>query len=218
MSTNQITRNCIGYRINSCNFYLNHRYSEDLDFFINGDPRYVEYIDTINKGIRKEFSINNQLSLFAEDFTRLVIGENEHTLKVEFVNDVNYYPGQPLTYRYGLIDSPLNILANKITAVISRDEPKDVYDIIHLAMSYSFIWEDIFYHAKEKSVINEIDVSQRLHTFPIDYFETVKWLRVDNPISEYKNLLKIIADDFLFGQQNSIGISKIGIEKAQPLL
>ena len=166
----------------------------------------------------KKFLINNQLSLFAEDFTRFFIVEKEVTLKVEFVNDVNYYPGQPLPFRFGLIDKPINILANKITAIISRDEPKDVFDIIHLSMNYSFNWQDIFFHAKEKSIINEIDVGQRLHSFPIGFLETVKWLRASIDLVYYKKMLEIIADDFLFGKENSLGISRIGIEQAQPQL
>ena len=81
---------------------------------------------------------------------------------IEFVNDVKYYPGNPSVYQFGLIDTPQNILANKLTAIVGRDEPKDVFDIIHIALNYSFNWNDIFKHAKEKTVINEIDIEERL--------------------------------------------------------
>ena len=30
-------------------FYLNHRFSEDLDFFVNQDKNYKQYINTIYK-------------------------------------------------------------------------------------------------------------------------------------------------------------------------
>jgi hypothetical protein len=35
-------------------------------------------------------------------------------------------------------DTPVNILSNKLTAIVSRDEPKDIFDIIHLSLNYSF--------------------------------------------------------------------------------
>ena len=52
-------------------FYLNHRYSEDLDFFINADPQYPDYIALLIREITTPFTINIQQSLFAGDFTRL---------------------------------------------------------------------------------------------------------------------------------------------------
>ena len=51
-------------------------------------------------------------------------------------------------------DTPVNILSNKLTAIVGRDEPKDIFDIIHLSLNYSFNWLDIFEHAKQKAVIN----------------------------------------------------------------
>jgi predicted nucleotidyltransferase component of viral defense system len=33
-------------------FYLNHRYSEDLDFFVNADPLYQGYIGELKKKSR----------------------------------------------------------------------------------------------------------------------------------------------------------------------
>lgn len=90
-------------------FYLNHRFSEDLDFFINADPQYHHYISELKKKIEARFTVNLQQSLFADDFTRFFITENDVFLKIELVNDIDYYVGQPKNYTFGLIDSPLNI-------------------------------------------------------------------------------------------------------------
>lgn len=198
-------------------FYLNHRFSEDLDFFTNADPGYADYITILKNKIGERFALNIQESLFTSDFTRFYIVDNGLALKIELVNNVAYYPGNPLVYKFGLIDQPHSILSNKLTAIAGRDEPKDIFDIIHLSLNYSFNWQDIFYQAKQKSVINEIDVEQRLNSFPVEWLAHVNWLVTPADSVLIKRSLQQIADDFLLGKDNSLGVNKIPIEAAKPL-
>ncbi|MFA5330631.1 MAG: nucleotidyl transferase AbiEii/AbiGii toxin family protein [Prolixibacteraceae bacterium] len=198
-------------------FYLNHRLSEDLDFFINADSQYSHYIAELKNKITSRFTVNIQQSLFSEDFTRFFITDEDIFLKIELVNDVDYYPGKPAAYKYGKIDTPLNILSNKLTAIVGRDEPKDIFDIIHLSLNYSFNWPDIFEHAKQKAVINELDIEQRLVSFPLEWLDNVNWLNTPLNLETTHTILGQIADDFLLGKPNSLGINRIPIEMAKPV-
>ena len=198
-------------------FYLNHRLSEDLDFFLNNDPLYPRYVEEIKNKITTHFSVDIEASLFADDYTRFFILEEGIGLKVELINDVAYYAGTLNVYRYGKVDTPLNILSNKLTSIIGRDEPKDAFDILHIASSYSFNWQDIFHHAKQKVVINELDVEQRLVSFPVEWLQNVNWRITPPDIEALRNTIRQIADDFLLGRANSLGEGKILIEKALPL-
>ena len=198
-------------------FYLNHRFSEDLDFFTNANPQYLRYMAEVKKRISSQFEINTQQSLFSEDFTRLFIIKDDISLKIEFVNDVVYYPGNPEVYRYGNIDTPLNILSNKLSAIVGRDEPKDIFDIIHLSLNYSFNWMHIFEHTKQKALINEIDVAQRIDIFPVEWLENVNWIITPPDFELYRKCLQQITDDFLLGKTNSLGKNKMAIENAKPL-
>jgi hypothetical protein len=197
-------------------FYLNHRFSDDLDFFANADSQYTNSIAKLNSKIKGQFEVDIQQSLFADDFTRFFIAEDDLFLKIELINDVEYYAGKPAAYKYGFIDTPLNILSNKLTALVGRDEPKDIFDIIHISTSYSFNWMDVFYHAKQKAVINELDVEQRLALFPIEWLENVNWLTTPINLEEYRIALNRIADDFLIGNANSLGENQPPIENAKP--
>lgn len=199
-------------------FYLNHRFSDDLDFFTNANTQYAKYIAELNRKIKGAFELNLQQSLFADDFTRFFITEDDVFLKIELINDIEYYAGKPLAYKYGFIDTPLNILSNKLTALVGRDEPKDIFDIIHLSTSYSFSWRDVFFHAKQKAVINELDVERRLASFQIEWLENVNWLSVPIDSERYKLLLNKIADDFLLGKANSLGENQQPLENAKPIL
>lgn len=120
-----------------------------------------------------------------------------------------------MVYKYGYLDSPLNILANKITAVCGRDEPKDVFDILSLAVKYSFNWKEVFFHCKQKAVVNEIDVVQRLYEFPPELLSTIKYIGEPIDSSTSLNMIQQIADDFMLGGDNSLGYGKGDIGSAK---
>lgn len=197
-------------------YYLNHRYSEDLDFFTNDNPDYPDLIRKIRDSLTKHFDVDIRNALFTDDFTRLFITDNQQILKIEFVNEVSYFAAKPLKYDFGWIDTPRNILSNKLSALIGRDEPKDIYDIVHIALNYSFSWPQMFLDAKEKCIINEIDVEKRITSFPVQLLENVNWLGNKIDMQHFSTLKKQIADDFLLGASNSLGLGKISIEKAEP--
>ena len=195
-------------------FYLNHRLSDDLDFFTNSDLNFKNYTSAIYKEVGREFKTDKEQIIVADDFMRFFIEEKELSLKVEFINDVSYRAGVPLDYKYGYIDTPLNILANKITAVCGRDEPKDVFDILSLADNYGFNWKEVFFHSKQKAVVNEIDVVQRLYEFPPELLSTIKYIGDPVDPSTALNKIQQIADDFMLGGDNSLGFGRVEIGSA----
>jgi len=196
-------------------FYLNHRYSEDLDFFLNKSDTFLSLVKTIEKVLISKFSVLIQESVIYEDFVRYYIEDEESVLKIEFVNDIAYRCGVPNHYRYGYIDTPLNILTNKLTAIIGRDEPKDVFDIYTLAQYYKFNWLKVFEEVRNKAIINEIDVEQRIKSFPVLLFQKADWHILPLDIDAVSKAIQILADDFFLGSDNSLGIKKAAIEDAR---
>jgi protein gp37 len=62
-----------------------------------------------------------------ERFLRFTITEADVTLRIELINDVPAHIGTIMEHPLlGRVDSPENILANKVTAAIDRNEPKDL--------------------------------------------------------------------------------------------
>lgn len=123
--------------------YFNHRYSDDLDFFVNENPLFLSYLSNIIN-ILEEYCFKNKL-LFQKDkaiitgiYSRLYIEKGETILKIEFVNDIAARFGEISIHpELGKVDSIRNILSNKITALF-RYEPKDIVDIWIIAKNYSF--------------------------------------------------------------------------------
>jgi predicted nucleotidyltransferase component of viral defense system len=196
-------------------FYLNHRYSDDLDFFVNASSDFQKHILFIKNELQKEYKTDISKTIVTDEFARFFIEDNEILMKVEFVNDVAYRAGVPLKSNQGNIDTVSNILANKLTAVAGRDEPKDVFDIVTIATHFSFNWKEIFNHSKEKALLNEIDIEQRLFAFPVFSLSTVDWLIKPVDMVIFEQQLQKVADDFLLGKNNSLGSERIRIEDAK---
>jgi predicted nucleotidyltransferase component of viral defense system len=196
-------------------FYLNHRYSEDLDFFVSNCPDFSKHILFIKNELQKQFKTDISKTIVTDEFARFFIEDNDSFIKVEFVNDVSYRAGAPVKSRIGNIDTVTNILSNKLTANVGRDEPKDVFDIVTIATNFSFSWQEMFKHAKEKAMINEIDVEQRLFSFPVSSLSNVDWLNKPLDSKIFEDQLRRIADDFMLGDNNSLGKNKTRIEDAK---
>lgn len=198
-------------------FYFNHRFSNDLDFFANSleEAVYKKSVNTILDLLKKLTPSQKDTQVWQTYAKTNVYGYGV-TMKIDFVNDVEYRVGAPYKTNFGYIDSVSNILANKINCVVGRDEPKDIVDIVEIARNCSFSWLEMFYHAKEKCVINELDVAKRLNEFPPSLLEGLDWLKGDFDKESLLKDLKSVSDDFFLAKENSLGKNKISIYDLRP--
>lgn len=152
-------------------FYCEGRYSDDLDLFMQGQPYFYDETKAVIYNLQKNFTVETVVS--AKDFLRIKIDN----LKIDFVND--------RVYRYGIsnikngipIDNVYNILANKLTAVLGRDEEKDVFDIVCICLMYDFNWADILQSAHKKENFEDYILIERLKSFPLDWLENLKLIK-----------------------------------------
>jgi len=192
--------------------YFNHRYSDDIDLFVNDDPGFEKYIDVLYAGLEKHASdgvliIDRKSTIRGRMYARFILGkpgERDVKLKIDCANDIAAHFGD---FEYdeilGKIDGIRNMLSNKISAVF-RYEPKDFADIWTMSKKVKFHWDVIIEEAKSKeagtdpSVLNDI-----MKSFPPDAVMSVKWiLSVDQ--KEFLRDLHVIADDIFYGRENSL--------------
>jgi len=158
--------------------YFNHRYSDDLDLFVNKEPRFGALAERIVNGLGFEFEV--EVVLKSESYYSLMINK---ILKLEMVNDVAFRAGE-LERKdiFSRVDNVLNILSNKLSAIISRDEPKDVVDIWVISKKTPVNWPSIFQAVGSKAVgIFPPGVAERLVGFPTGLLKRVKWVEGKQP-------------------------------------
>ncbi|MGJ0301081.1 nucleotidyl transferase AbiEii/AbiGii toxin family protein [Aliarcobacter cryaerophilus] len=151
-------------------FYKEKRYSDDLDFFTNNSARYRFAIRNIKQALLEKFDL--KIEIESKDFTRFYIN---NILQVDFVNDIDYRFKEPiLTSKNYLIDNIENILSNKLTAVIGRDNPKDIFDIYLIWKFYQFSWQEILQSAHKKAGFENEELLVRLKSFPKNLLDEIK--------------------------------------------
>jgi len=151
-------------------FYVEKRYSDDLDFFTNQSRRYSFAVKNIKIALQKIFNLTVEVE--SKDFTRFKI---DGILQVDFVNDMACRYKEPLLNEKNfLYDNIENILSNKITAVIGRDNPKDVFDIFLICKYYNCDWKEILDAAHEKAGFSNDELVIRLKSFPKELLEKIK--------------------------------------------
>jgi predicted nucleotidyltransferase component of viral defense system len=188
--------------------YLNHRYSDDLDFFVNQAEDFQVQVQKALDALRIVFLNKIEVTLTTDTFVRIFINEPDASLKLEFVNDVSYRHGEPIkTALFKRTDTPRNILSNKIGA-LSRREAKDLVDIIEIARKYSFNWKEVIAEAKMKDMwVDESEVMIIIKEFPTSRLAEIKWIETYNP-EKFRKDMTIVLNDLFAGRDNSLPVSK----------
>lgn len=120
-------------------FYLHHRYSEDLDFFSENEFSYEDILSQIRQwALKFNFSFKAEpkeiVKMFFLDF------ENGVNLKIDF----GYYPykrvEKGLVFEEITVDSLLDIAINKLSTVNQRSSVKDFVDLYYLLDKFT-LWD-----------------------------------------------------------------------------
>ena len=159
--------------------YYNHRYSEDLDFFVNHSETYDEQLDRVLELLHDngfDWSTSKDYTR-AENFTTLKVKKNSETLlKLDFVNDMVPLYGEIIkTDLFFRTDSIRNILSNKLSAIF-RYAAKDIADIREIALHETIDWQAIIQEARQKEAgLELIYIAEILASMPQSEFETIAW-------------------------------------------
>jgi len=187
---------------------LQHRYSDDLDFFVNDAVDFKKQTQAVITALQSHFGVQPRIGLAETSYVRLFLHRSSVVLKIEFVNDVPFHVGEfKKTELFGRIDNWQNILANKISA-LGRDEAKDFADILVLAGRFPFHWQEMIAAAKKKDLwVNELAISELFFHFAVSRMADLRWIKPFAAAPAQKRL-KIIAEDILHGRENSLAKSK----------
>jgi hypothetical protein len=177
-------------------FYLQHRYSDDLDFFtrdresLRAPGRYVE-----QAAAAAELQIERVVP--RGDLVQYCFSGDSHPdhplLKSELVFDAPRYFADPRRLDGVLVDDLLSIAVNKLT-IHTRHEPKDYVDLYMVVQSGHVRLEDLIPMAKEKLVgrdelaiaahFSQVDELPNLEAFqqaymvaPTDLADLRRWYR-----------------------------------------
>lgn len=163
--------------------YLGHRFSDDLDLFVNDSPSFVLWADRVTAGLSRGGAWQTHVLLREPRFVRLAVGRADLVLKVELVNDVPSHEGAVTQHPVlGRVDSAENILANKLTALADRDEPKDLADIWGFCCRMGLALDAALTSASSKAAgLFPPDLARRLLTATEADWRVIRWIDAPDP-------------------------------------
>ena len=173
--------------------YLHHRFSDDLDFFVNDDDRFELWVSRVIQALSNSWEC--AVLMNEKRFARLHIIESDLLLKIEMINDVPARVGEIIDHPIlGRLDSAENILANKITALFGRDEPKDLVDIWGFCFLENTSLQDAITNAQSKAAgIFPADLARILCSVQQSDWETVRWINKP-PAEKFLSQLKKLGE------------------------
>ena len=179
--------------------HLRHRYSEDLDLFVNDDDRFGIWADRLLEAWRGQATWRVSVQRRDPRFVRALVAKGDTELKVEFVNDVRGRVGTPVPHEgFGLVDTKENILANKVTALLDRQEPKDMADVWGLCRRGGLALGDALVGASSKAVgVFAADVARVLLGATAEDLRLVRWIPPAPPPEEFVGDLRALGEDLL---------------------
>jgi predicted nucleotidyltransferase component of viral defense system len=149
-------------------FIAPRRYSEDLDLFCSDTALYRDYVRELIAAFG-ESGLELKTVVDTRDFVRLRI---DGSLQADLVNDRVFRCGRSEISPQGYaIDNLQNILANKLSAVVGRDEAKDLFDIAMISQITEIDWTTALENALRKSSFEKDYLIYRIQSFPLNMLE-----------------------------------------------
>lgn len=185
--------------------YLKHRFSDDLDLFVNFDAHFGEWSNRVIDTFWRLGDWKTEVILREEYFVRALLTRGEVTLKVEMVNDIGSRVGDvrdhPVLER---LDSAENILANKLTALIGRDESRDLADVWGLCTTLGLSINEAILGAQSKSSgIYPVDLARRLCSATLEDWEAVSWIQPAPDAAQYLSDMQSLGERLILPPTDS---------------
>jgi hypothetical protein len=185
--------------------YLNHRYSDDLDLFIEYEGMYRPQTEQFISALTEEYGAADvQIISTASNFTRLMVEKDGTPLKIDLVLDRVKRFGDFHDWKGINIDAIENILTNKLGAVLDRDEPRDIVDIICIAQAINFTWSDAVAAAQQKHAFESEELMYRLKTFPVHAIQNVPLIDLPPTREFWQPKIDTLLTDIEKGCENSL--------------
>jgi hypothetical protein len=112
-------------------FYLQHRYSIDLDLFTHDDEAFQK-ADGLTAQTSAKLNADYKPVRITSYFKHFRVGPKDDPLTIHFSKDYATHIKPPNNFEGVLVDSVEDITANKICAALGRTEIKDLVDLYFL--------------------------------------------------------------------------------------
>lgn len=116
-------------------YYLKHRFSDDLDFFVFKEPDKI-FLHSFTERLKTTIGASSFRFERLYDRNQFFFSFGEEELKVEFTKYPFIQLEEPIIKDGIKIDGLRDIAANKLMAILDRFEPKDFVDLFFILKEF----------------------------------------------------------------------------------
>lgn len=154
-------------------FYLEHRYSDDLDIFTHDIE--IDSIERVVVDSLKKHRLKIKSERSSPTFRRYLI-DNE--LQLDLVKDIEQRIGSPQLIDGIMVDSEKNIAVNKVGTIYGRLDAKDYVDLYFLLKTGKYDILDLIKLGKQKD----------------GGLEEFQWAKIVADVESFSKLPRMIVD------------------------
>ncbi len=129
-------------------YYLEHRFSEDLDLFTTDSDALAE-IQPEMENLARSLNALLETRIATPTFRQIFLTRGEESLKIDLVRDIDVQFGEHRHFDSVIVDAFENIGANKISAIFGRTAAKDFVDL-YFILQTGLRFDDLLAMAKQK--------------------------------------------------------------------
>jgi predicted nucleotidyltransferase component of viral defense system len=171
-------------------FYFGHRTTHDLDLFTLENE--IENGFRLVNEVAKELNATVESIQTSPDFRRLLVRRNDEAIVVDLVREYVFQIQTEKPIINGIrVDSPEEILANKLCALLSRSEIRDLVDVRELENAGFSLEDALQSAAKKDSGLTPAQLAWVLNQ--IKFGDDIQ-LPIDVPVAELRDYLNDLID------------------------
>jgi predicted nucleotidyltransferase component of viral defense system len=146
-------------------FYLHHRDTHDLDLFATADV--LEQGESSIREVADHIGASLQRLQISPSFRRLLLTKGDEGVVIDLAVDQAPQVSEKRLIGGILVDSPQEIFANKLCALLSRVEPRDLFDVMRLEAAGLDLKDGCLNAARKDGGFSPAQLAWVLKSFPL---------------------------------------------------
>jgi predicted nucleotidyltransferase component of viral defense system len=168
-------------------FHLHHRVTHDLDFFTAADA--IDEGERTLREIAQSLSLDMETVRRSPDFRRFLLQNSSEGVIVDLVKDASPQVLEKMSIGRIVVDSPREILANKLCALLSQTEVRDLVDVARLEEAGFDPIAALHFAAQKDAGMTAGQLAWVLSTFPIPENDISEYGMSQNDLQEFRESL-----------------------------
>lgn len=194
----------LGGRSAACRGYLNHRLTFDLQFTCCNQPEFGLWAEQVIDELARQTNLEVSPRLKEPRKVVMTVQQEAMALELTMLNDGPLHIGNLRKHpALGKLDSPENIAAQAVVAILNNPEPGDLADLLGLCIRFNLDIETLLQSPNSRAAgVFPPDLARALYIAGKRDWELVRWIQTP-------------PQEIYLGQLRKLAVRLLALDEAQ---